>query len=91
MTNDGEHDASPWLDFSISTLPQSGMSPALSCQPRIAYSSSINAASFFIGAHNEAFPGLVATALRPQRSRNEPEISACARSEFEAWLEQEQI
>jgi len=29
--------------------------------------------------------------VRPQRRRNEPEISACARGEFEAWLEQKQI
>jgi hypothetical protein len=28
---------------------------------------------------------------RPQRPRNEPEISACARGEFEASLEQERI
>jgi hypothetical protein len=28
---------------------------------------------------------------RPQRPRNEPEISACARCQFEACLEQEQI
>ena len=29
--------------------------------------------------------------VRPQRPRNEPEISACARGEFEACLEQERI
>ena len=29
--------------------------------------------------------------VRPQRPRKEPEISACARGEFEACLEQERI
>lgn len=29
--------------------------------------------------------------VRAQRPRNEPEILACARAEFEAWLEQERV
>jgi hypothetical protein len=47
MTNDGEHDASPWLNFSISTLFWENDSVRrLLCQARIGHASSTNAVSF---------------------------------------------
>jgi hypothetical protein len=53
MTNDGEHDASPLINFPISTLFWEDDSVRrLSCQPRISHVSSTNAVSFS-SPHNE--------------------------------------
>jgi len=39
----------------------------------------------------DPIPARIGSDVRPRRPRNELEISACVRGEFEAFLEQEQI